>query len=131
MWFTLLVQKRMALPTTPAHYHLLAKDTARIHYGVDHSGVLSGLSSVAGRLLTLILRRTYMSTVARDMGAQPSLFRLWWTHGWFIVLVYCFSAAFTTNYRLLGPFATPLAPKIVGTELWETVTRRGLIGSAS
>jgi hypothetical protein len=32
--------------------------------------------------------RTYMSTVARDMGAQPSLFRLWWTHGWFILLVY-------------------------------------------
>jgi hypothetical protein len=118
-----------------------------------------------------------MSTVARDMGAQPSLFRLWWTHGWFILLVYwcvqsssgltapeltecrrrrllpSFSAgaallddvsgsafpltcrpflllaAFTTNYRLLGPFATPLAPRIVGTELWETVRRRGLIGS--
>jgi dimethylaniline monooxygenase (N-oxide forming) len=41
MWFTLLVQKRMQLPTTPAYYPLLAKDTARIQYGVDHSCVVS------------------------------------------------------------------------------------------
>ncbi|CED83928.1 dimethylaniline monooxygenase [Phaffia rhodozyma] len=109
MWWTLLIQKRMKLPMTPPHYYLLSKPTSRIQYGVDHS--------------------TYMSTLAKDMGSAPGLLDLWWQHGWFITLVYCFSAAFTTNYRLVGPFADVSAPEIVRTELWETVTRRGALGN--
>ena len=58
----------MAPPITPPHYYLLAAPTARIRYGVDHS--------------------TYMSTLAKDMGSSPSLLRLWWVHGWFVVLIY-------------------------------------------
>ncbi|GAA6029258.1 hypothetical protein JCM8097_003591 [Rhodosporidiobolus ruineniae] len=109
MWWTAYLKGIMKLPTDPPHYYLLAKPEARIKYGVDHS--------------------TYMSTLARDMGASPSLLDLLRTHGPFITLVYCFSAAFTTNYRLVGPFASPLAPGIVGTEIWDTVTRRGLLGN--
>lgn len=37
MWWTLLIQKRMELPTSTPHYYLLSKESARIHYGVDHS----------------------------------------------------------------------------------------------
>ena len=140
MWWTLLLQKNMPPPVTPPHYYLLAAPTARIRYGVDHS--------------------TYMSTLAKDMGSSPSLLRLWWEHGWFVVLIYwcvrasslpmppcslvapflyliphhptlspSFSAAFTTNYRLTGPFASPSAPHIVKTEILETVLRRGILGN--
>ncbi|GAA5919765.1 hypothetical protein JCM1841_005844 [Sporobolomyces salmonicolor] len=109
MWWTALIKKRMELPTTEPHYYLLAKPEARIRYGVDHS--------------------TYMSTLAKDMGAAPALTDLLREHGWFITLVYCFSAAFTSNYRLVGPFKSPLMPEIVRTEIWETVTRRGLLGN--
>jgi dimethylaniline monooxygenase (N-oxide forming) len=40
-----------------------------------------------------------------------------------------FGAAFTTFYRLVGPYRSPLAPHTVKTELWDTITRRGLIGN--
>lgn len=40
-----------------------------------------------------------------------------------------FGAAFTTFYRLLGPYRSPLAAQIVKTELWDTVTRRGVLGN--
>lgn len=40
-----------------------------------------------------------MSTVAKDMGAAPGLVHLWWMHGWFILLVYCFSAGSCTPLR--------------------------------
>ncbi|GAA5994127.1 hypothetical protein JCM11641_003830, partial [Rhodosporidiobolus odoratus] len=72
---------------------------------------------------------TYMSTLARDMGAAPSLFPLLREHGLFITFVYCFSAAFTSHYRLLGPFRDPKAPEVVRTEIWDTVKRRGVLGN--
>jgi dimethylaniline monooxygenase (N-oxide forming) len=31
-------------------------------------------------------------------------------------------------YRLVGPFRDEKAPEIVRTELWETITRRGIPG---
>lgn len=68
-----------------------------------------------------------MSTLARDMGASPGLWELLRTHGPFITLVYCFSAAFTSHYRLVGPFKSDKAPEVVRTEIWDTVTRRGLL----
>ena len=40
-----------------------------------------------------------------------------------------FGAAFTTFYRLIGPYRSSLAPKIAKTELWETITRRGILGN--
>lgn len=49
-WIALLKgQVRKPLPTP--YYNLLVKETARIKYGVDHS--------------------TYMSTLAKDIGAAP------------------------------------------------------------
>lgn len=40
-----------------------------------------------------------------------------------------FGAAFVSFYRLTGPFADPKMAKIVKTELWETICRRGLLGN--
>ena len=42
-----------------------------------------------------------------------------------------FGAAFTPYYRLLGPYRSALAPSIVRTELWDTITRRGVLGNLS
>ncbi|BGP37774.1 hypothetical protein JCM10449v2_001696 [Rhodotorula kratochvilovae] len=109
MWWTALLQKKMRLPADPPHYYLLSRPEARIQYGVDHS--------------------TYMSTLAKDMGAAPSLWDLLRIHGPFIALVYCFSAAFTSHYRLVGPFKSDKAPEVVRTEIWDTVKRRGWIGN--
>jgi len=107
-WISLL-KGQVKTPLPPPHYHLLVKDTARIKYGVDHSA--------------------YMSTLAKDIGAAPGLWELWWEHGAHVLVCYCFGAAFTTFYRLVGPYRSPLAPQISKTELWDTVTRRGLLGN--
>ncbi|GAA5885224.1 hypothetical protein JCM6882_009526 [Rhodosporidiobolus microsporus] len=109
MWVTALWKGKMELPRDEPHYYLLAKPEARIKYGVDHS--------------------TYMSTLARDMRASPGVLELLREHGPFITFVYCFSAAFTSHYRLLGPFRSPSAPQVVRTEIWDTVKRRGLLGN--
>ncbi|KAH3919159.1 hypothetical protein HBI56_100610 [Parastagonospora nodorum] len=109
MWWTALITGRMALPTDPPHYHLLAKSSSRIQYGVDHSA--------------------YMSTLAKDFGGAPGLVELWKVHGFKVLLVYCFGASFVTFYRLLGPFRCKEAPGIARTELAETILRRGVLGN--
>jgi dimethylaniline monooxygenase (N-oxide forming) len=109
MWWTALILGRMKMPKDPPHYHLLAKQTARIHYGVDHSA--------------------YMSTLAKDFGGAPGLLQLYRRHGLRILLTYCFGASFVTFYRLVGPFESPLAPEITSTELAETIMRRGILGN--
>ncbi|BGP22714.1 hypothetical protein JCM10295v2_001605 [Rhodotorula toruloides] len=109
MWWTAYLKGWMRLPTDPPHYYLLASENARIKHGVDHS--------------------TYQSTLARDMSASPSLWSLLTTHGPFVTLIYCFSAAFTSHYRLVGPFKSATAPEVVKTEIWDTVKRRGWIGN--
>lgn len=63
-----LIKGKVHRPLTPPHYHLLVKDTARIKYGVDHS--------------------TYMSTLAKDIGAAPSLWEVWFQYGAHILLCY-------------------------------------------
>jgi dimethylaniline monooxygenase (N-oxide forming) len=90
-----------------------------------------------------------MSTLAKDFGGSPSLLELLREHGAFVTFVYwyvltnlsyfcssltplsrhSFSAAFTSHYRLLGPFRSPSAPEVVKTEIWETVKRRGWLGN--
>ena len=40
-----------------------------------------------------------------------------------------FGAAFTSFYRLRGPYQSPTAPQVVKTEIWDTITRRGLLGN--
>ena len=40
-----------------------------------------------------------------------------------------FGAAFTTFYRLSGPYRSASAPQIAKTELWETIVRRGFLGN--
>ncbi|KAI8935412.1 hypothetical protein NX059_007992 [Plenodomus lindquistii] len=109
MWWTALITGRMAIPTDPPHYHLLAKESSRIKYGVDHSA--------------------YMSTLAKDFGGAPGLVELYKTHGLKVLLVYSFGASFVTFYRLLGPFKSESAPGIAKTELAETITRRGILGN--
>jgi dimethylaniline monooxygenase (N-oxide forming) len=109
MWWTALILEKMQIPTDPPHYHLLARKQARIQYGVDHSA--------------------YMSTLAKDFGGAPGLVELWRRHDLGILLIYCFGASFVTFYRLVGPFASPEAPRIARTELAETITRRGVLGN--
>ncbi|KAJ7702268.1 FAD/NAD(P)-binding domain-containing protein [Mycena rosella] len=107
-WISLL-KGQVKKPLPPPHYHLLVKDTARIKYGVDHSA--------------------YMSTLAKDVGAAPGLWELWREHGTHVLVCYSFGAAFTTFYRLTGPYRSPTAAHTTKTELWDTVTRRGLLGN--
>ena len=109
MWWTALITNQMAMPTDPPHYHLLAKESSRIKYGVDHSA--------------------YMSTLAKDFGGAPGLRELYMTHGLKVLLVYCFGASFVTFYRLVGPFKSNVAPSITKTELAETIMRRGVLGN--
>ena len=107
--FLLITRGKIPIPTSPETYHLLHKPEGRIQYGVDYS--------------------TYMSTLAKDMGSAPGLGQLWREHGWFVLFVYCFGAAFPTFYRLTGPYKSAVAPEIVRTELWDTIRRRGWIGN--
>lgn len=108
LW-ALVIAGKLAPPTSTGHYLLLARPQARIHYGVDYS--------------------SYVSQLARDMGSAPSLWQLWKEHGLLVLFVYCFSAAFPTHYRLVGPWRQADAPQIVKTEILETITRRGFGGN--
>ncbi|EPQ58604.1 dimethylaniline monooxygenase [Gloeophyllum trabeum ATCC 11539] len=109
MFWVSLLKDQVHKPLRAAHYHLLVNENARIKYGVDHS--------------------TYVSTLAKDIGAAPGLRELWREYGWHVLLCYCFGAAFIPFYRLVGPYKSPVAPMIIKTELWDTITRRGLIGN--
>ena len=40
-----------------------------------------------------------------------------------------FGAAFTGFYRLVGPFKTHKVVPVIKTELWDTITRRGVLGN--
>ncbi|KAK0228044.1 hypothetical protein IW262DRAFT_1445810 [Armillaria fumosa] len=104
-----LIKGQVRKPLPPPHYHLLVEDTARIKYGVDHS--------------------TYMSTLAKDIGAAPGLWQLWRLYGTHVLVCYCFGAAFTTFYRLVGPYKSASAPEVIRTEIWDTITRRGILGN--
>jgi dimethylaniline monooxygenase (N-oxide forming) len=97
------------MPTDPPHYHLLAKETSRIQYGVDQSA--------------------YMSTMAKDFGGAPGLRELYMAHGLKVLLVCCFGASFVTFYRLVGSFKIDVARHITETELAETILRRGVLGN--
>src|SRR5882762_7613323 len=66
-WISLL-KGRVKMPLPPPHYHLLVKETARIKYGVDHS--------------------SYMSTLAKDIGAAPGLWELWYLYGLHVLVCY-------------------------------------------
>ncbi|THH04451.1 hypothetical protein EW146_g10171, partial [Bondarzewia mesenterica] len=67
-WVSLL-KGQVKKPLPRPHYHLLVKETARIKYGVDHS--------------------TYMSTLAKDIGAAPGLWELWREYGTHVLICYC------------------------------------------
>jgi dimethylaniline monooxygenase (N-oxide forming) len=63
------------------------------------------------------------------MGTAPPLAELLWTYGLKVTLIYCFGAAFPTFYRLLGPYRHPDAKRIVETEIYDTIRRRGVVGN--
>ncbi|KAN0063764.1 hypothetical protein ACQY0O_003814 [Thecaphora frezii] len=108
LW-TLVLRNKVAPPTSTPHYYLLVKESARIKYGVDYS--------------------SYVSQLARDMGTAPGLRQLLWEYGLKVTLIYCFCAAFPTLYRLVGPYRHPDAKRIVETEIYDTIKRRGLMGN--
>ena len=108
LW-TLILRNRIPPPLSTPHYYLLVKENARIKYGVDYS--------------------SYVATLARDIGSAPSLGQLWWSYGIKVTLIYCFGAAFPTFYRLLGPYRHPDAKRIVETEIYDTIRRRGIVGN--
>lgn len=108
LW-TMLLAGRLAPPTSPPHYHLLAAPTARIQYGVDYS--------------------SYVSQLARDQGSDPGLLELYRKHGLHVLLAYVLGAAFTPFYRLTGPWRSETAAEIAKTELWDTIRRRGIGGN--
>lgn len=68
MFWVSLLKGQVKQPLPPPHYHLLVKENARIKYGVDHS--------------------TYMSTLAKDIGAAPGLLDLWRTYGTHVLVCY-------------------------------------------
>ncbi|GAA5910241.1 uncharacterized protein JCM6883_001123 [Sporobolomyces salmoneus] len=119
MWITALWNKpqsklaRNGLSMDRPSYYLLSKEESRIKYGVDHS--------------------TYQSTLADDFGGLPGLGELLRVHGWFITFIYCFSASFTSHYRLLpsSPFYSKEMVEVETGELYDTVKRRGLLGNVS
>lgn len=108
LW-SLVIAGKVEAPRDVGHYYLLSKEDARIRYGVDYS--------------------SYVSQLARDMGSAPDLWHMWRKYGALVVFIYCFSAAFPTHYRLMGPWEDPGAVDIVRTELLETITRRGIGGN--
>lgn len=108
MLWALLLQKRVPIPKDEGHYRLLARKTARIQYGVDHS--------------------TYSYALADAMGAAPSLSELYFQYGLKMLLIYCFGAAFTPFYRLVGPYKSAAAVPIIEGELLDVIMRRGIIG---
>lgn len=109
MLWALLLQKRVPLPKDEGHYRLLARKTARIQYGVDHS--------------------TYSYALADAMGAAPSLSQLYFQYGLRMLLIYCFGAAFTPFYRLVGPYKSAATVPIIEGELLDVIMRRGVIGN--
>lgn len=40
-----------------------------------------------------------------------------------------FGAAFTSFYRLFGPFRSSTSSQVIKTELWDTIVRRGFLGN--
>lgn len=48
---------------------------------------------------------------------------------WLTLPALSFGAAFVSFYRLEGPFKSSEVDDIVKTEIWETITRRGLVGN--
>ncbi|GAA5932836.1 flavin-containing monooxygenase [Sporobolomyces koalae] len=117
MWITALwnlPQSKLAingLPQDEPSYYLLAKEDARIKYGVDHS--------------------TYQSTLANDFGGLPGLGELLRVHGVVVTLIYCFSASFTSHYRLLpsSPFYSDKMVEVEKGEILDTIKRRGVLGN--
>jgi dimethylaniline monooxygenase (N-oxide forming) len=63
------------------------------------------------------------------MGAAPSISELYFQYGLKMLLIYCFGAAFTPFYRLVGPYKSASAPAIIKGEILDVILRRGVIGN--
>ncbi|KAG9004845.1 hypothetical protein FRB94_002012 [Tulasnella sp. JGI-2019a] len=104
-----IITGQVPVPISRPYYHLLQGLGSRITYGVDHSAIIA--------------------TLGKDLGASPSLLQTLWDYGPHVLLCYAFGAAMTPFYRLYGPFKDKGAEATVKTEIWETITRRGLLGN--
>ncbi|KIJ28547.1 hypothetical protein M422DRAFT_270149 [Sphaerobolus stellatus SS14] len=107
MFWIQLLKGSVVRPLSSPNYRLIVKETARITHGVNHA--------------------LYVSTLAKDIGAAPGLFELWWNYGTRVLVSYALGAPFTPFYRLIGPYSFPDSAKIAKTELWDTIARRGII----
>lgn len=149
MWWTLALINKLnwdQIESNKPHYKLLAGGGARIQYGFVFvpcffpSFVSFPFVRLSFSLSSLLLQspthfqRTrvdfsaYMSTLAKDIGAAPSLLTLYREHGLHVLICYCFGAAFVSFYRLTGPFRSDEMVEVVKGEIWETITRRGVLG---
>jgi dimethylaniline monooxygenase (N-oxide forming) len=104
-WLILRMEGCIAGPRRPPSYKLLAPNDRTGAYAVDHGA--------------------YMSDLARDMGANPSIRELLWRSPK-ALLAWALGQAYPTFYRLRGPFAWPGAFDIAENELLEPVKRRPL-----
>ncbi|KAI9034147.1 FAD/NAD(P)-binding domain-containing protein [Hyaloraphidium curvatum] len=93
------------------HWHLLGREEKRIKYGVDHS--------------------SYAYALAKDVGGAPSVYppAKVFRDDPDLLKIYAFAASFNTCFRLQGPYAYGGAAEVMRGEIWETVTRRGVIGN--
>lgn len=93
------------------HWKLLELEHRRLKYAIDHS--------------------SYVYQLAKDIKATPSVYPpspIFYKQPK-LLLIYAMGASFNTFFRLVGPYAFPEAGEIMRGELWETVTRRGVLGN--
>ena len=108
MWWLQYVQGDISLPLRSPSYKLLAKTSKKVvGYGVDHGA--------------------YMHQLGRDINAAPSLYFLATEVGPKALIAYTLGQSFTSMFRMCGPFADAHSTHVTSTELYETITRRGLL----
>lgn len=86
------------------HYRLHKSPEDRIQHGVDHEN--------------------YAYQLALDMETAPSALYMM-SRGTKLFVTWALGSNFNTKFRLVGPWAFPDAERIMKTELWTTIRRRG------
>jgi len=105
MWWIKMLQDKISLPLNRATYRLLSPNARTGSYGVDYGA--------------------YMHDLARDIGAVPSV-EHWIFKNWRVAVAYALGQAYTTFFRLEGPYVHPKAEQISETELYSPVVTRPL-----
>ncbi|RFU24649.1 hypothetical protein B7463_g11692, partial [Scytalidium lignicola] len=104
LWVLALLKQLPRQLKPEDHYRLHMSKDNRIQYGVDHEN--------------------YAYQLALDMESAPSAAYMF-SRGPKMFITWALGANFNTKFRLIGPWAFNGAEKIMKTELWSTITRRG------